>query len=138
MKWICIAYADSCASFPFVTLTRHDPNTTLTRNGAARHSGPRRFVIASLSPIFSMYILGQKIAHILRDQRPILLQREMPGVQHMYFRVWHIPQESLGARRNKDGIVLAPHDQHRRLLFAQILLPRRIQWRIGAVIVGQR
>src|SRR5271165_1512905 len=39
MKWICAAHADLRVSFSYVTLTRHDPDTTLTQNGATRHSG---------------------------------------------------------------------------------------------------
>ena len=82
-----------------------------------------------------MNVLCQKCADELRDFRSILFQSEVSGVQQMQFRAGCILQERLRARLGKYRIVLTPDNQYCRLLLAQVLVPRRIEWRVVAVVI---
>jgi hypothetical protein len=49
-------------------------------------------------------------------------QREMAGVEEADNRTRIVPLESLGAGRQKERVVLAPHRQERRLVRAEVFL----------------
>nr|GEU28643.1 serine racemase [Tanacetum cinerariifolium] len=53
----------------------------------------------------------------------------------MQLRPRQIAQVGVGAGRGKDLVVLAPGDQHRRLVLAEVGLPGRVARRIGAVAI---
>src|ERR1700743_2035953 len=53
----------------------------------------------------------------------ILLQREVTCIVVIDGCVGHFLPDCFSARRQEDGIVLAPHDQCARLMHAQVCLP---------------
>src|SRR5262249_61891833 len=65
------------------------------------------------------------------------LQREMPGVEKAHERFRNIAFEGLGARRQEEGIVLAPHREEGRLVGAEVRLEGRIERDIALVVAEQ-
>ena len=78
------------------------------------------------------------MAHLSRDYRRILFQREVPCIEQTYFSLGIVAFESLGARRREDGIVLPPYCEERDLVVVQVLVPDWVQGRVGAVVVEER
>ena len=64
-------------------------------------------------------------------------QGEVAGVEEANKRTRIVPLERLGARRQKEGIVLAPHRQERRLVGPEILLEGRIERDVALVVTEQ-
>ena len=62
-------------------------------------------------------------------------QREVPGVYQVVLEIPQVPLVWLRTGRWEDFIVLAPDDQGRRLIFAQVILPRWMQRRVRAIAV---
>ena len=50
------------------------------------------------------------------------LQREVSGVEEAHDRFRNVAFEGLGARRQEEGIVLAPYCQERRPVRAEVIL----------------
>ena len=75
-------------------------------------------------------------------QRPDLIyfffQREMARIEKMELCVGKLSFIELRALHHKDSIVLAPSDQHRGLLFTEILLPFGIDIQIPFCVVEDR
>ena len=65
------------------------------------------------------------------------LQREMPGIEEAHLRIWNIALERLGARRQEERVVLAPHRQQRRLVLAEIGLEFRVESDVALVIAEE-
>src|SRR5258708_40096500 len=65
------------------------------------------------------------------------LQREMAGVEEANERTGNIAPESLGAGRQKERIVLAPHRQQWRLVGAEVVLESRIERDVALVVAEQ-
>jgi len=64
-------------------------------------------------------------------------QSEVPSVDQMQLRIWQVTLVGLRAIDDEDLVVLAPNDERRRLMGAEIRLPLRIERNIGAVVVEE-
>ena len=71
----------------------------------------------------------------LRYLDRIFLHCEVAGIQQVELGIRHVPQVCASARRNKDRIVLAPHDKRRWLRFSQELLPARVRIQIRLIVL---
>src|SRR5882672_7089126 len=75
------------------------------------------------------------------DQRhhfvKLVFEGEMAGVDEMKFGLGKVALVGMCAVRGENEVVLAPDDQRRRLMFAEIGLHRRIKRKIGPVIVEE-
>src|SRR5277367_4759240 len=67
----------------------------------------------------------------------LIVQREVAGIENMNFRIGHVPPVRIGFRDLERRIVLAPHNQSRRLVLLEPCLPGRITRDVGAVVVEQ-
>src|ERR1700733_4234349 len=65
------------------------------------------------------------------------LQREMAGVKKTNARAGNVAPEGLGAGRQKERIVLAPHRQQWRLVGAEVVLESRIECNVAVVVAEQ-
>ena len=81
--------------------------------------------------------MRQEIADGGRDLGGMGFQREMAGVEEAHDRLRHVALERLGARRQEERIVLAPHRQEGRLVGAEIVLEGRIERDIALVVAKQ-
>jgi len=66
-------------------------------------------------------LLCQECTHQRRNLVNLLVEREVPGVQDMYLRLWHIALVGKRAAIREGGVPLAPDDEHQRLVLAQAL-----------------
>ena len=71
---------------------------------------------------------------MLGDHLSIFLERKVTSIQQMDLAVWQILLERLCPVGSKDGIILAPHGQERRLMLPEVLLPLCIALQIGAIV----
>jgi hypothetical protein len=67
----------------------------------------------------------------------LVFQREVSRVEQVQLGVRQILQVGARTLRREDHVVLAPHDQRRRLPLAEELLELRIQRGIRAVVVEE-
>jgi hypothetical protein len=65
----------------------------------------------------------------------VVLKGKVAGVEHMKFEVLEIALERAAAFLREDRIICAPQQKHRRLIIAEILVPARILFDIGPIIV---
>src|SRR5512134_137145 len=65
----------------------------------------------------------------------LVLQQEMSGVEEVKLDLLQVPLIGMRAIRREDLVVLAPHNQRRRLMRAEIRLDGGIQRQVGAVVV---
>src|SRR5688572_32774143 len=80
---------------------------------------------------------GEEVAHQARNLCTLVLQREMSAIEQVQLRARQILEVRTCAVRREDHVVLAPHDQRRRLTLAEELLELRVQLEIRAVVVEQ-
>src|SRR6202042_2168112 len=80
---------------------------------------------------------GDELADRRRDLCGMRLQREMSGVEEADGRIRDVALESLGAGRQEEGVVFAPHRQQGRLMGAEILLEGRIERDVALVVAHQ-
>src|SRR5713101_4386106 len=72
------------------------------------------------------------------QENPLLGEwRVHTALLRMGIEVWHIVLEGLCPGRSKDGIMLAPHGQERRLRAPEVLLPLGIALWIGAIVLEE-
>src|SRR2546428_10399449 len=71
---------------------------------------------------------------MLGEHLSIFLERKVTSIQQMDLAVWQILLERLCPVGSKDGIILAPHGQERRLMFPGGLPPFCIALQICAVV----
>src|SRR5580692_3968089 len=64
-------------------------------------------------------------------------QREVARVEEANLCVRNIALESLGARRQEERIVLSPHREKTRVIFAEVSLECRIQRDVALVVQEQ-
>src|ERR1700742_3482031 len=79
----------------------------------------------------------QKAHDMFCDRLDMLFEGEVSRVKKVDFRVRNVSFESFRAGGNEEGVVLAPHRQHRRLDPAQGLVPLWIARNIVLVVVDQ-
>jgi hypothetical protein len=80
---------------------------------------------------------AEEIAHEPSDQVAFAFQGEVAGFEQVELYRLEVSPVSLGPGRRKDLVVRAPHDQHRRLVLPEVLLPLRVQRRVTAVAQEQ-
>jgi hypothetical protein len=66
-----------------------------------------------------------------------LVHREMTGVEQVDFGTRDVALVGCSTRLFERGVVAAPHDDARRLAFAQPRLPKRVGGHVGAIVVEQ-
>src|SRR3981189_1552212 len=79
----------------------------------------------------------EKSNHALGDFAGAGLQSEMSGLDESDLRIGKIALERLRSRRQEEGVVASPNDQHRRPLFTEIAVPLRIGGYVGSVVVDE-
>ena len=79
----------------------------------------------------------QEIADALSDFAGVRFQREVTRVEKAHNSARIVALERLGARRNKERVILASYGQQRRLVRAEVLLKRRIERDVAFVITEQ-
>ena len=82
-------------------------------------------------------VLNEELPHQPGYGVPVGLQGEVPGVEQVVFKRLQVSLVWLGSGGGEDLVVLAPNDQQRRLVLAEILLPFRVQRRVTAVAEEQ-
>src|ERR1700751_4171478 len=80
---------------------------------------------------------AEEVSHEPSDQVSFAFQREVAGVEQVELYRLEVALVRLGPGRRKDLFVPAPHNQHRRLVFPEVLLPFRVQRRVTAVAQKQ-
>lgn len=81
--------------------------------------------------------LVQKGVHQSGNLGAIGFQCEVTSVYEMELKVFDVAFVRFCSGRRKDLVVLTPNDKHRRLMFAKVLLPFRIQRRVASVAEEQ-
>src|SRR3989442_5932656 len=106
-----------------------------------RLSGPPNFS-KTIARITVLQLIGtdsgsEEAADHRRDLRGMRFQREVTRVEEADDGTRNIALERLGAERQEERVVLAPHRQQRRPVLAEGVLERRGQLDIACVIVVQ-
>src|SRR5579862_8004382 len=70
------------------------------------------------------YVPAQEVPNQMGHLVTILLQREMSGIEQMELQVLQVSFVRFRAVSGKDGIILSPDDERRRLILAEVGLPR--------------
>src|SRR5262249_25473002 len=81
--------------------------------------------------------LTKKLPDRRGDLVAVGLERKVAGVEETYVGVRHVALERLRTGRQEERIVLAPHCQKRRLVFAKISLEFGIQRDVALVVAEQ-
>src|SRR5262245_8175605 len=76
----------------------------------------------------------EEVADRRRDLRGVCFQREVPRVEEADDRTRNVALERLGARRQEERVVPAPHRQQRRPVRAEIFVELRVQRDIAGVV----
>src|SRR3984885_11747821 len=79
----------------------------------------------------------QKRTDRLADLAGMGFQREMAGVKEAHSGAGNVALERFGTRRQEERIVLAPHREERRLVFAEIVLEGRVERDVALVVAKQ-
>src|SRR5262249_20393941 len=96
---------------------------------------------SNTSPIMRSYLLvwpwvprgdvpAEELAHEPSDHVPFAFQREVAGVEQVELYRLEVSLVRLGPGRREDLVVGAPHNQHRRLVLPEVLLPLRVERRV--------
>src|SRR5262245_65154081 len=80
---------------------------------------------------------AEEVSHEPSDQVPVAFQREVAGVEQVELYRLEVSLVRLGTGRRKDLVVGAPHNQHRRLVLPEVLLPLRVERRVTPVAQEQ-
>src|SRR5690242_658008 len=80
---------------------------------------------------------GEEVLHRGGNVEHVRLRRKVSSVEELNRRVRKVLPERLCARRNEEGIVLAPDGQEGRLRSTKVLVKCRIQLHIGGVVEEQ-
>src|SRR5215467_6334770 len=68
----------------------------------------------------------------------LFLQSEVAGIEQVELHVLQVTLVRIGPGVGKNRVVLAQDDEHRRLIFAKIFLPLRVERRVAAVAIKER
>ena len=85
----------------------------------------------------SVAVPGHKVEDQICNLVSLFVQREMPSVKQVDFRIRNITPEGFRARRNEGGILPAPGHEGRRLVVTKPGLPFRVGRDVGPVVVEQ-
>src|SRR5215831_3506352 len=106
----------------------------LVRQGTPPIRLPPPFVYLDL---LRGHMLAKELSHQLGDLVAVRFQGEVAGVKQVVLQRLQVALVWLGPGGREDLVVLPPRDQHRRLVRAEVLLPRRVARRIAAVAEEQ-
>ena len=87
--------------------------------------------------VTSWHVLAEELPHQLGDLVAVGFQGEVAGVEQVELQRLQVALVRLGPGGGEDLVVLAPDDQHRRLVLAEVLLPLRVERRVAAVAQEQ-
>src|SRR5579863_4360721 len=90
---------------------------------------------AKLCLLVGYLVLSEKPFHAAGDFFPVRFECKMPGIQQMSLKVLKVAGIRSRAFRREYKIILAPHNQSRRLIGPEEILKLRVQRHIGAVVV---
>src|SRR5262245_14653082 len=79
----------------------------------------------------------QEIAYRRSDLVTVRLERKVTGIKQAHICVRYVAFECLRTSRQEERIVLAPHGQKRRLVFAEVALEFGIQRDVALVVAKQ-
>src|SRR5262245_1148085 len=79
----------------------------------------------------------EEVADRRGDLRGVRFQREVPRIEEADDHTRNIALERLGARRQEERVVPAPHRQERRPVRAEVLVELRVQCDVAGVIEEQ-
>src|SRR5262245_24144363 len=82
-------------------------------------------------------MLTEKIPDERRDLVAIRFQGEVTRVEEMELQCLQVSFIRFSAVGREDFVILAPGDQHRRLVLAEVVLPLRIKREVTAVAQKQ-
>src|SRR5438874_2739256 len=80
-----------------------------------------------------LHMLAEEVAHQPGDGVTLGLQGEMAGVEQVVLQRLQVALVRLGPGSREDLVVLAPGDEHWRLVRAEVLLPMWVERRVAAV-----
>src|SRR5688500_1667062 len=109
--------ADTAARRPLHP--RGSPASVVSRRGRARQP------------------LLEERPHQSRDRVAFLLEGELAGVEEVELDVLEVPPIRVGALGGEDLVVLAPDDERRRLMAAEVGLPPWVERRVRTVAVEE-
>src|SRR5262249_46594597 len=75
-------------------------------------------------PLLAAGLAAEEVPHESGDLVPVRLQGKVAGVEQVELQGLQVPLVRLGPGRWEDGVVLAPRHERRRLVGAEVLLPR--------------
>jgi len=85
-------------------------------------------------PLAGRHGAPKKVPDRVGDVGGVGLERKMAGVEEMHFGVRIVALERLGAGRQKERIVLAPHREQRRLTLGKISLELGIEGDVAGIV----
>src|SRR5262245_29165920 len=85
--------------------------------------------------LFLVYCSVEKLMHQRPDLIHFFFQREMARIEKMELCAGDISFKELSTRHREDSIVFAPRDQHRGLMFTEVLLPLVVNIQISLRVV---
>ena len=77
---------------------------------------------------------SEELPDCVGDVHGMGLKRKMAGVEEMHLGVRIVALEGLGARRQEERIVLAPHGEQRRLVLGKIGLELGIEGDVAGIV----
>src|SRR5215467_3491553 len=80
---------------------------------------------------------GEKVSHRFGDVDHVSLESKVSRIEELDRRVREVFSKCFGARRDEEGIVLAPDGEERRRRLTKVLVKRRIQLHIRGVVEEQ-
>ena len=76
----------------------------------------------------------EKISNRAGNFLMVRFQGEVSGVEEVHFGVGVVALECLGARRQEERVILAPHGEQRRALCAEVLLKPGVEGDVTGVV----
>src|SRR5262245_18915135 len=115
------------------------PRARLRQAGDGRGPAPRQWTADQpwTTTVFGTNLRYEEVADRRGDLCRVRFQREVPRIEEAHDRTRKIALERLGAGRQKEWIVLAPHRQQRRPVGAEVVVKLRIQRDIAGVVEEQ-
>src|SRR5882672_3992848 len=95
------------------------------------------FISAHSGSLLSTHLAVVERPNERRDFVAVILQGEVPRIEHVQLCIFDVALESQTTRLGEDRIVCAPYQQHWRLVLAQILVPARILIDIRPIVVEE-
>ena len=72
-------------------------------------------------------VLLRESSHQAGDLVTVFFQREVAGIEQVELNILQVPLVGMRSLGRENLVVLAPDDQRRWLMFAEVSLPRRVK-----------